>query len=214
MTVDKGFNPLGDWLDAGLGTLLEAALHHVLATDPVTLRRLAALQGKQLLLVLESPPLALVIRPHAEGVSLSGPLQGEPDARVSASVAGLLRLLGDGGELAGEGISVSGDTELAAELRAIARALDIDWEGLLGDRVGDLLAHPLAEAWRSGQRWLASSGASLRQDLDDYLHEELALVPARPQLEQFYRGVDELRLAADRLQARIERLARKDTPDA
>jgi len=214
VTPDRApFNPLGSCLDAGLGTLIEAALHRVLATDPVSLRRLAALEGKQLLLQVEAPPLRLVLCPHAEGIAIAGHLDGPATTQVDATLSGLLRLAQEGGELAGDGVEVRGDTGLASELRSIIRALAIDWEGLLGDCVGDLLAHPLARAFSRGRHWVAESGDSLRQDLDNLLHEELALVPARAQLEQFYRGVDELRLAADRLQARLKRLqAAQDKP--
>ncbi|HEY5717411.1 MAG TPA: SCP2 sterol-binding domain-containing protein [Motiliproteus sp.] len=205
-TEDKGFDPLGHCLDAGLGTLIEAALHRVLATDPVSLRRLAALEGKQLLLRLEQPALQLVLSPHREGIAVGGRLEGDPSSEVRATLSGLLRLAQQEGELAGEGVEIRGDTGLAGELRSILRGLDIDWEGLLGDQIGDLLAHPLAQALGRGRQWFSESRDSLRHNLDNLLHEELALVPARPQLEQYYREVDELRLAADRLQARCKRL--------
>lgn len=209
-------NPLGSWLDAGLGTLIEAALHHALVTDPATLRRLGRLEGRQVLLRLALPPVQLVLQPHSEGISVRGQLDGNADAVVDATLSGLARLATRQSELAGEGVSLSGDTALVSELRDIVRDLDIDWESLLADAIGDLPAHPLAELLRSGQRWLTGSGDSLLQNLDNYLHEELALVPARPALERYYREVDALRLAADRLQARLalaEKRNRLDSPD-
>ncbi|WP_210398167.1 ubiquinone biosynthesis accessory factor UbiJ [Motiliproteus sediminis] len=217
MTTDSdrsAANPLGAWLDAGLGTLIEAALHHALTTDPVSLRRLGRLEGKQVLLRLAMPPLQLVLQPHGEGIGVRGQLDGDADAVVDATLSGLTRLATRHSELAGEGISLSGDTALVSELRDIVRDLNIDWESLLADAIGDLPAHPLAQLLRSGQRWMADSRDSLLQNLDNYLHEELALVPARPQLEQYCQQVDQLRLAVDRQQARIALVEKRRQPEA
>jgi ubiquinone biosynthesis protein UbiJ len=51
----------------------------------------------------------------------------------------------------------------------------------------------------------------LQQNLQDYLAEESTLLPRAHELEAFYSAINELTLRVDRLQARIELLAGKNS---
>jgi ubiquinone biosynthesis protein UbiJ len=73
------------------------------------------------------------------------------------------------------------------------------------DTLGDVAGHRLAEVLRGVFRFGRNAGRSLTRQLEEFVHEEARLTPPRAELEDFYRDVQALGLAADRLEARLER---------
>ena len=51
--------------------------------------------------------------------------------------------------------------------------------------------------------WRQESRTALTQTLDDYLVEEIRVVPARFEAQELSDGIDALRLRIDRLEARL-----------
>lgn len=193
--------------------LIEVAIKKLVRTDPVASARLRALQGKVLALELSSPPLKLFVLPVPEGLEFSFD-EHPADCTLKGAWVDFLEIAEDEHRLFGSGVEIHGDMQLARELKAILVELDIDWEGLLGNRIGELPAHQLAFFFRSIKRYAEHTSTLLADDLSDYLHEELRVAPSRPELQQFYQGVDELRLKVDRLQARLEQLEPKKEPES
>lgn len=195
-----------DCLNAGLRAPLEVAIRTAVKRDPRAQRRLAAMEGKHIEVCLQVPPMTLVLSPHSEGIDLVGKGEVLADCVIEGSSADLLQLLLDEHKAFGAGMRISGDSQLALDLKRCLQELDLDWEGFLGDHLGDLVAHPLAEFLREGRALGRRSFNTLLDDLDNYLHEELRALPPREELNGFYGQVDSLRLAVDRLQARVQRL--------
>ncbi len=196
---------------SSLFTPLEVAIKVALRQDPATLRRLARLDGKVIQLQITSPQLMIYLFPVADGIEFSSGHEGEVDCRIEGRTSDFLEVLLDEQKTFGSGIQLSGDTQIAISLKDCLQQLNIDWEALLADRVGDLAAHQFAEIFRIGRSYLRESSDSLLDDMDDYLHEEIRLLPARVELEQFYNQVDQLRLQVDRIEARIERLSQSQS---
>ena len=104
---------------------------------------------------------------------------------------------------------ISGDAELAQKFRELAALLTPDVEEELSLLIGDVAAHRLGTLARGGRRWARRAAHTTLANLAEYLaHERRDLVP-RNEGEQFLRGVDALREGVDRLQARLELLARR-----
>ena len=61
--------------------------------------------------------------------------------------------------------------------------------------------------------WLRDSAGSLRQDLADYLSEESRTLVGQAEAQARFDELDDMKLALDRLEARIERLALNLNPD-
>ena len=106
-------------------------------------------------------------------------------------------------------VSISGDIQSGQRFSEILRSIEVDWEELLSNYTGDLLAHQLSEGLRSFTAWSKKAVDSLSRDLADYLKEESRQLPHAIEVEDFIKSVDETRLAVDRLQARIQRLHAK-----
>lgn len=56
--------------------------------------------------------------------------------------------------------------------------------------------------------WGARARASLARSLGEYLTEERATLPTKPEVEEFYQAVDQLANDGERAAARLARLAK------
>ena len=183
--------------------------------------RLQALCNRQLAaspldIVVKHTPWQLRVSFDAGQLQLSRKPGNEPaDATISGSPLSLAALAGDGAEAAirrGD-VRIEGDAELAARMRELGTLLYPDLEEELSQVIGDAPASLLGSVARQGLSWLRSSLRTGTHNVAEYLaHERRDLVP-RAEAAAFYNDVDQLREAADRLQARIDALpVRKDTP--
>ncbi|MCW9050872.1 MAG: SCP2 sterol-binding domain-containing protein [Motiliproteus sp.] len=189
-----------------LFTPIEVAIKVALKQDPATLRRLARLDAKVLQVKIKAPALELFVFPVSDGIEFSSAWEDQIDCTVEGGAADFLEVLLDEQKTFGSGIELSGDSQVAIDLKNCLQKLDIDWEGLLADQIGDLAAHQFAEIFRAGRGYLQKSSDNLLDDLSDYLHEEVRVLPGKVELEQFNQRVDDLRLQVDRLQARVQKL--------
>ncbi|HEY0720491.1 MAG TPA: SCP2 sterol-binding domain-containing protein [Gammaproteobacteria bacterium] len=190
---------------------LEQTINATLALDPLTLRRLAALQGKVIALAISGTGLTLHIAPQTKGLRLMGAYDGEVDTTLRGAPLALLRMpMGRSGEGLFTGdITLDGDVETGQQLQRILQGLDIDWEEHLSRLTGDVLGHQLGNVLRGVASFGRSAVSTFGLNLGEYLQEERRTLPARAQVEAFVAEVDELRMAADRLEARLKRLHKK-----
>lgn len=195
-------------INATLLTLAEASLNRVLARDPVTLARLGELAGREIRIDCTQPECHLFLLPHARGIDLLAQSAGTPDACLRGSALNLMRLPSAGNAvLFGQGVELEGDSGLAHRLQQILADSQIDWEGWLGDLIGDTAAHPLANLLRSARHQLRHGSSSFIHSLEEYLHEEARLLPTQVEIDIWQEEVEELRDATDRLAARVDRLS-------
>ncbi|MGB5541336.1 MAG: SCP2 sterol-binding domain-containing protein [Gammaproteobacteria bacterium] len=201
----------GMTLPAGFIRMLESAANGWMGLDPDNRARMAALEGRCIGIDLTGTGLQLYLYPGEHGIRISGEHEGPADTLLHGSPLALARL-GIGGTtgkplFTGE-VTISGDVETGQEFKAILDEMDIDWEEHLSRLAGDTVAHRLGNAARRAGRTLRHGRLTLEQDIGDYLKEELRLLPARIEVDNFAADVARLRTDADRLAARIKRLQR------
>ena len=188
---------------------LELALNRYLALDPAIQRRLARLHGKVIAFELAGLGETIFLVPGPERLQVLANYEGQADCRLRGTPLALSRM-GDpkasSGQLFSGQVEISGDTELAHSFGKIIGAIDVDWEEQLSRITGDIIAHQLGNMWRATGHWAKDSGHSLSLDLQEYLQEELQLLPTRVEIDAFLGAVDTLRDDSERLQARIDRL--------
>jgi ubiquinone biosynthesis protein UbiJ len=198
-------------LPAGLVRALESAANGWIGLDPDNRARMAALEGRCIGIDITGSGLQLFLYPGEHGLRISATHEGPADTTLHGSPFALARLgLGGNTENAlfsGE-VSISGNVETGQAFKAILDAMDIDWEEHLSRLTGDAIAHQLGNTARRAGRLLQHGRRSLEQDLGDYLREELRLLPARIEIQNFADEVTRLRTGADRLTARVRRLQR------
>ena len=185
---------------------IESALNRYVALDPQALNRFSALDGKVIAIEILGLNQTISLFPSADGFLLLSDFDGEADATISGSPAALVKLVArDEKETLFSGeVQVSGDTRLANKFSQLLSQLDIDWEEILAQNIGDIAAHKLTNVLKGVNSWIKRSGHSFSMDVGEYLQEEARLSPSNAELRQFINQVDELRESVDRLTARIQ----------
>ena len=196
-------------LNATAFTVAEEAVNTLLQRDEVTLERLGKLSGKVIAIQLTLPAITLYILPNCTGLQLQSHIEDDADVILSGGPTDFSKLLTskDSAEaMFGKGITVTGDSGLANRFQEILADTQIDWEGALGDIIGDLPAHQLTNFLN----WKASSykrtGSSFIHNLEEYLTEEARMLPSRPEVDNFLKNVDQTRDSVERIEARIQQL--------
>lgn len=189
---------------------VELGLNRVLAMDSTALPRLARLEGKLIEIDCQSPALKLFILPGSEGLQLASHWEGA-DCVLRAPASSLLSLALAKDKTAilhRPEVEMTGDSAVLLDLAAILQDLELDWEYELSRWLGPVGSQLLAGHLRSRVNWASDSLESLRHTLADYLAEESRSLVGEREAQARFAELDDLKLTLDRLDARIERLAR------
>ena len=187
----------------------ERAVNAALALDAGTRQRLATLQGKVIGIRVDDPGFALFLLPQSDGLLLHSVHEGPVDVTLSGPLSEFIALAGAEDKpsaLINGGLAIAGNSAVLTDFQAALSGLDVDWEAPLARGLGDVPAHLLGRTLRGLFRWGRESAAGAREALADYLRDEARVVVPRAEFEEWCHEVTRLRLATDRLQARVARL--------
>ena len=138
------------------------------------------------------------------------------DAVIAGSAPALLQLLrGDGPSVASRaGVQIRGDAEVANLFRQLFAAAKPDFEEELSRWIGDMPARRLSQVARSVRSWARRTRRTAGENVAEYLQEEGRDLVSKPEHEEFLHGVDTVREAADRIEARLKSIEQriKGTP--
>jgi len=188
---------------------LENLLNRGLPRSPRARQLCADLRGRSVALVV---PELVRLRLTSNGQTLAATLDAAPaDATLTGGVLGLLALSGESAQrvLQRGDVTIGGDSEVAEGFRELVQLLRPDLEEELSLLIGDVPAHQLGRLARLGVSLGARAADTTLRNLAEYLAHERGDLVSRNEGEQFLRGVDAVREGVDRLQARLELLARR-----
>ena len=194
-------------LRATLGNLLNRGLPR----SPRARQLVAELEGRTLDVEVRD---LVKLRVSSNGQTLEID-RAHGDTVASATIAGgplsLLALAGDSGQAVIQrgDVRISGDTDVAQSYRELAQLLRPDLEEELSLVIGDVPAHQLVRLARLGGRFGQRAAATTLRNLAEYLGHERGDLVSRNEGEEFLRGVDAVREAVDRLEARLDVLSRR-----
>jgi len=192
-----------------LTSLLENLLNRGVPRSPRARQLLATLSGRSVALLV---PEIVRLRLTSTGQTLAVTRDdASADATLSGGLLSLLALAGDSAQAVVQrgDVTISGDSDVAQGFRELAQLLRPDPEEELSLLIGDVPAHQLARLAQLGAGLSTRAADTTLRNLAEYLgHERGDLVP-RNEGEQFLRGVDAVREGVDRLQARLDLLARR-----
>lgn len=194
-----------------LAPSLERAINKALSMDPAASKKLKPLSGCILEINIESLKQSLFIGAK-DGEVLLLSADKAPTVTLSGSVSALIKLalLKDSSTLFKQRqIAFSGDAVRAQQIQIFASSLNVDWEGLLADVIGDTPARFLSTGTRQSLMFLQNFSQNFVRDIEDYIKYELRLLPSRAGAAKQFEAIDQLRLASDRLEARVKHLAKK-----
>jgi len=182
---------------------LEATINKALHYDPATRLALSQLQEKSLAVDFTDLHTSLCLHFDEQVVRVTT-YSENPTTRLRGSVVGLARLvISDTATLTEANVEAWGSTALLADVKTIANNIDVDWEDALSHWMGDVVGHQLAQTIRWRLRLLVQHSKSTKRLVQEFLTEELAAIPTQVELQNFSNGVDEIRLAADRIDAKL-----------
>ena len=199
-----------------LGTMVlmpvEQLLNRMLLRDQHLLDIILPFAGKMLEISTTSPDAVILIRIQQDKIrlgALSAATAGQQaDATITGSSGELLSLLlnPDDKPLANRKISISGDAVFVQELFHALQDADIEWRDYLTPVLGDIVVQEFSELGRQAGDWGNEVRVNIKRSVNEYMKEEVRLVPDAAAIETFNNQLDQLKLALDRLEAGIESL--------
>jgi len=181
-----------------------AMLNHMLRATPVAMDRLRPYAGRTA--AFHVGPLTFAWTVQTTGEVTAAVPGAARDLEVKVSPFLLPRLaLHD--EAALREVEMKGDAEFAQEVSFLARHLRWDVEEDLARAVGDVAAHRAVGAANATAHWAGEAVKRTAAGAAEYWTEEAPLIASRVKVEDFTRGVSELRDAVERLEKRIDALS-------
>lgn len=193
-----------------LMSALETAINSYITLDDNSQYLLAPLAGKVIAITVHPFNETIYLCPANDAIQCLDVSPAEqPDTHITGS-PWALGLMGVSSKpmrsiFSGE-VKIEGDTHTARKFQDLFAKLDINLEAKLAHYTGDSIAHNIGQFFRTGQDWSKDSIETFRLNIAEFLQEETRDLPAGPEIDIFYRQVDELRTDFDRLNSRIERL--------
>lgn len=188
--------------------LIELTINSALEFDPRAQHDLAKLHGKTMTLEIKPIPQKISISPMPHGLEFSDE-SGATDVTLSATIGALVKIGRDGlddAELEAGELEINGDPIVGQRFARILSQLDIDWEGLLAQRIGETPAVLLSGGLGRAKEIAQESKTVFSKHISNLLTNEMGLVASKSDIEPFLDDVDTLRADTDRLQARIQRI--------
>ncbi len=187
---------------------LESAINRALDKSPATRVRLKALANT--CLTIELPIAHLQLNTDGDKLTVSRPAQdGVPDCTLITTPLTLARLLLVESEPLppqSHDVKVVGDKVLLEQWLVLGRHIDVDWEALLAEHLGDIPAHLMGRTLRGSSRWGRNLNTSLLSNLEEYLVEEARLLPTRSEQQYQQHQINALSDTVDALEARLQAL--------
>ncbi|MDZ7839954.1 MAG: SCP2 sterol-binding domain-containing protein [Gammaproteobacteria bacterium] len=189
---------------------LQAAVRRALEFDPDTRERIRELDGRVVEVVFTGLEQTLCVAIDQGAVLFCRTAEREPDLRLTGTPIAFARyvMAPDRVEITESGIKIEGDIGLAQRFTGILRRLDIDWEEWASRYVGDVLAYRAGRFAEEFRGWARHGSRQFRQDVSEYLQEELRVLAPRERVTRLMNDVDTTRSDVERLEQRIRRLRR------
>ncbi len=188
--------------------LLSKMINQIIKLDSLTSDRLKQFSGKVIKIDIKQLNIIYYLMFIDDGIELTSEYDSEIDTTISGKPFALLNLL-QGHTKIDDEISISGNMDLAQDLKTLIAQMDIDWEEKLAKLTGDTIAHGVAFQARNFRDWVKQTHYNFNQNLSEYLQEESRCLVGKTELELFCGNVSVLHSDIDRMEAKINRIKRK-----
>jgi len=197
---------------SALAQWCEAVVNGALSLDPVAEVRIRRLDGRSFAIVSTAPEETFVVRCVGARLLVARAAIDKPNVIVTGTSQALLAALTGFGT---PDVMVEGDEALLAELRGVLRDLQPDLTRPLTPLLGAEPAAALSGFVSAGTKLARSLFAALDNEgtrwVRDTAHRRFA---ASDDVQRFVERVGALRLAVDRLDARVRMLETRTEPRA
>ncbi len=193
-----------------LATTIENILNRGLPRSPRAREICAQIAGRRIAVEIRGVADFLV---SSDGNSLKI-VRGHTDAadaRVSGGLLALLSLASSDASttLRRADVEILGDAGVAERFHELVRLLRPDLEEELALAIGDVPAHEISRFARATFGWCRNAAETTLRNLAEYLAHERGDLVSSSEGRQLLTGIDAVREDIDRLEARIDVLARQ-----
>ena len=189
---------------------IEIGGNRILTLDDNVIRRCNELQGYCIAISFTDIEQTLYCHPGSWGIRLSRNPPSKPaDATISGRVMALINMALEEDSVSTsirEQLRFEGNVGIAQQMQKIILQLDIDWEEVLSQYTGDVLAFQIHQKTLQATDFLKQSLQSLMQTHSEYMREEARMTPTQPEFDHFQQQVSGLRQDVDRAEARLRQL--------
>lgn len=192
--------------------LLELAGNSALAHDTESLARLERLQGKTMVLHIRPLNQSIAVTPCPEGLEFTAEIPAKPDVKLSATIGAMIKISRDGmddAELQPGELEIVGDAIVGQRFAQVIAGLDIEWQALLAEHLGETPAQLITSAAGTARDLAEEGKVQVGAYIGKILREDMDIVAEQAEVDEFLDGVDQLRADADRLEARLKKLQRQ-----
>jgi len=195
-----------------LTSTLENVLNRGLPRSPRARELCRQLEGRRVGVEV-SGFTRLLVESTGETLRLTRDAGAAADAELVGGPLSLMALMGGTPEdiLQRGDVQIRGDAELAQKFRELALLLRPDVEEELSQVLGDVPAHQIGRFARAAFGWTQKATSTTVRNVAEYFAHERQHLVSRPEGDQFLKGVDTLREAVDRLDARLAALSQTVT---
>jgi len=189
--------------------IIENALNRFINLDNAAQKKLAGLAGKVVGVSISGLSLDIFITFHQDRIFLQRHCLGQSDLYIKAPPFTLLELMQAEHVqkiLQQEHVEITGDVLLAQKIKILFQGSNIDWTYYMSLLTGDVLAQQSSSILKNSFSRLKKISSVFKNNVSEYLQEEINVTPNSFAVEIFCNEVDELRSQVDLLSARISRL--------
>ena len=190
---------------------VEKALNLALAMDPSAPTKLKPLRGCILEIHISSAHSSIFLGVNDNQIVLL-PKSDMPSVRLAGTALAFVKLASysDRNSLfKAKEICLSGDSVRAQQIRNFVSSINIDWEGVLAEVIGDVPAHFFGTTLRQGLSWSKMLSQSLRRDIEEFIKYEVRLFSSKALAKTQYDAIEQVRLATEQLDARFTKLIKR-----
>ncbi|NND81002.1 MAG: hypothetical protein HKN50_01105 [Gammaproteobacteria bacterium] len=189
--------------------LFELAANNALQYDPSTRVRLEKLRGKTMVLTVMPINQSISVSSFPEGLEFAAQIPDDSDVHLTATLGALIKITRDGmddADLQPGELEMSGDPIIGQRFAQAIAGLDVDWEGLLAEHMGEAPAYYLSRAAGTARDVALESRQRFKLYLNRLLTEDLQLLADKDDVDAFLDEVDRLRADADKLSLKLKQL--------
>lgn len=189
----------------------ERTINKALRYDAATAQKLATLAPKVLAIEILQPATTIYVA-FGNEMRLMAHYEATPDAKLSGELNAFINLARHEDKHAAlmkSDIQIQGSSQLAMGLAEAMSQLNIDFEAMISEFTGPVVAHVMGKNLRRLGSWLKQAGEKFQQDTTEYVRDELQLAPHKLEGESQFMAIGKLKQDAERLEARVQRLAAK-----
>ncbi|MGH1540360.1 MAG: ubiquinone biosynthesis accessory factor UbiJ [Arenicella sp.] len=192
-----------------LKDLINTAGQRLLEQDPQNHDKLEKLAGKAIAFEIKKLDKTLYFSPTTEALNVGLQAPEIIDVTIRAKPSTLLKISRDGidnAELSSGELEIDGDAITGQRFAKLLSELDIDWEELFAQQIGDVSARLLFDGLQRLRSWGQETQSTVKQNISEFLVEEAKLAASKTAIDTYLDDVDALRNDVARLAARIRQL--------